>query len=367
MRVRRLISILSACLVASATIAVAAPDKAPAKKAPAPKGPVAPAKEKEPAPAPTTSGPATPGAPTGTPPAGGPTAGAPVDMPEDPPPKDMDGRDENPDRPKGVGVEDDKPAIVVPVKKPTKSGYPVEEVLRPINVAQNMSEVSLGPHAQLSPYRGSDALRARYGITRQVQLGMTYLLAGIHDDPKTMTTDAIGVHAGKAVGLDVTVLITDYLGIRVGVPVYINPVAVSLQLGVPMKFIFGNKFAIGGLDDLLNITIHEFPPSFYLEHTNARFANNAASNTIKSRGAMRFSGFAQYQWKTKTAVLGRFGVNVDDFSSTQTDSGGGLTTFMRAGLQWTPRKYVDLGLTLGFDDLGDVGTFGPAGILNFRI
>ncbi|MBX3160001.1 MAG: hypothetical protein KF773_28790 [Deltaproteobacteria bacterium] len=358
---------ISTVLFATAAVASADAKKAPAPapaKAPAPKGPVAPAKE---APAPVAAPSPTPtGTPAPTTPA---SPGAPVEMPEDPPPRDMDGRDENPDRPKGVGVEDDQPAIVVPVKKPMKSAYPVEEVLRPITLPQNMSEVGIAPHAQLSPYLMSDALRARYGITRQVQLGLTYLLGGVFDDPKTpaMVSDKIGVHAGKAVGLDLTVLLTDWMGVRLGVPVYINPVAVSLQLGVPMKFIVSDKFAFGGLDDLLTITLKEFPPSFYQEQINATFANNAGSGTVKSRGGMRVSGFGQYQWKPKTAMLARAGVNVDDFSSTATASGGGLTTFLRAGLQWTPRKYVDLGFSLGFDDLGDVGSFGPAGILNFRI
>ena len=51
--------------------------------------------------------------------------------------------------------------------------------MRPITLPQNMSEVAIGPHAQVSTRpAGTDALRARYGITRQVQLGLTYVLGG---------------------------------------------------------------------------------------------------------------------------------------------------------------------------------------------
>src|SRR5439155_11532013 len=132
--------------------------------------------------------------------------------------------------------EADVVVSVVPPKEMKKSGYPMEEVVRPITLPANMSEVGLAPHAQVKPYAGADALRARYGITRQVQLGLTYLFAGIYDDPVTMTTKDYGVHGGKAVGLDLTVLLADWIGVRVGVPVYLKPVAASLTIGVPLKF-----------------------------------------------------------------------------------------------------------------------------------
>ena len=87
-------------------------------------------------------------------------------MTEDPPPGDIEGRDENPDAPRGIGVET-KPVVEKPVKA-KRGSYPIEEAMRPITLPQNMSEVGIGPHAQLSPYQGSDALRARYGITDMV-------------------------------------------------------------------------------------------------------------------------------------------------------------------------------------------------------
>lgn len=349
MSVRRLVSVLCVCLIASATAVVAQPKGG--------KAPVAPAKD-----------PATPAPPAGSGSAAGSDAGSAVQMAEDPPPSDMEGTNENPDAPNtGAGSAEVK--VVVPTVR--RSGYPIEEALRPITLPQNMSEVSIAPHAQIDPYAGADALRARYGITRQVQLGLTYLLGGIYDDPRTLTTDKIGFHPGKAVGLDVTVLLQNWLAVRVGVPVYIDPVAVGLQLGAPLKFFLSDKLAIGGMDDFLTLKIAKFAPTFYQEAQNAANAAAYDSNTTLSRGELRFTAFGVYQHTPKMALIGRFGVI--------TDLGGGggggagasgdteARSFIRAGFQYSPRKYLDLGLSIGFDDLSALGSFAPAGLLAVRI
>lgn len=327
MRLRRLIPVLGACLAAPAA---AQPAGAP----PAPAGAVQPA--------------------------------------EDPAPGDIEGRDENPNAPHIVG-ETPPPAAVKKPAPAARSGYPIEEAMRPITLPRNLSEVSIGPHAQLSPYRGADALHARYGITDQVQLGLTYVLGGIFDDPVTTGTDKIGFHPGKAVGLDVTMQLKPWVGVRVGLPVYIDPFAISLSIGAPMKWQFGEgKYALGVLDDLLSIRLYRFAPSFYQEYDNAVAAagtSKMGNNTIQSRGDVRISGYGVYQYQPKLAFIGRLGVVIDDFSTTTTSSDeiGGLRTFIRAGLEYTVRKYLDLGVSLGFDDLAHGGSFGPAGLLAFRI
>jgi len=115
----------------------------------------------------------------------------------------------------------------------------------------------------VSRFASSMALRARYGITSKVQLGLTYMLGGLFDDPATPTSSSVALHSGKAVGLDVTVMLQDWIGVQLGVPVYISPLAISIAVGAPIKFTFADKFAIGGLDDLLNIRVKKFAPSFY--------------------------------------------------------------------------------------------------------
>lgn len=348
MKVRRLVSVLSVVLVASATVVVAQP-KGGAK---APKTPVAPAKAPEPAPAPAPAAGSGSAAPA--------DAGSAVQMAEDPPPSDMEGTNENPDAPK---TGDGSDAPVTPAQVVKKSGYPIEEALRPITLPKNMSEVSIAPHATVDPFQGAMALRARYGITRQAQLGLTYLLGGAFDDPKTLTTDKIAFHPGKAVGLDLTVLLQDWVAVRLGVPVYIDPVAVGLELGAPLKFVLFDKLAIGGLDDLLNIKLYRFAPSFYSEAQNATNAANEATSTTQSTGVLRFSAYGVYQYKPNFAIIGRFGVQFGDVNDTLHTG----TAFIRAGLQVSPRKFLDLGLSLGWDDLSVLGGFAPAAYLAVRI
>ena len=299
----------------------------------------------------------------------------------------MEGKDENPGQAHAATVEEEKVEIKVPEKKVEKSGYPIEEAARPITLPANMAEVSIGPHAQFSVpdnvgYAGSDALRARYGINRQIQLGFTYVLGGIYDDPKTAKGGApndgafkdVGIHPGKAIGLDLTYLVTNFLGVKVGVPVWIykpemggSAPAIGLNLGVPLKFSFGSKFAIGGLDDVFNIKLSKFAPTYEYEYLNAYRAAAADINTPASRGYFRLAGYGIYQRSSKLALIGRIGITFEDFSSEKTNKGGGSTTFIRAGLEYTVKKYLDVGFSLGFDDLSALGSFGPGTLLAFRI
>jgi hypothetical protein len=122
MRARRLISTLCVCFAASGSLVAAQPKKPDPAKAPA-KGPVAPAKDPAPA------------GPAGPAPAAGSGSGEVVQMQEDPPPKDIEGRDENPDAPRDIGA-DAPPAVTAkaPIKKST---YPIEEVARPLKLPRN--------------------------------------------------------------------------------------------------------------------------------------------------------------------------------------------------------------------------------------
>lgn len=301
-------------------------------------------------------------------PAAGSAAGSAVQMTEDAPPSDMNGTDENPDAPHAMTTEVEHVTTVAPVK-PRPVGYPIEEVLRPITLPANLSEVSIGPHVDaVSPYAGSDALRARYGITSQIQLGLTYVFAGIFHDPMS-ATNKLALVGGKAVGLDVTYLVQNWVGIRLGVPFYIDPVAFSIALGAPMKFVFGDKFAIGGLDDLLNIKISKFAPSFTSEYENAANAKTEmVSPGSESRGHLRFSTFGLYQYEKDLVLIGRFGLDFNDFATSKNDRGyGPATTFIRFGLDYSPRRYLDLGASIGFTDLSTFNSFGPAGYLALRI
>jgi hypothetical protein len=349
MSLRRLISVLSVVGFASGSL-MAAPKKDAKKKAPPAAAP-APAKD-------AGSAAPTPDAAAGS--------GSAVQMTEDAPPSDMNGTDENPDAPHDVF---NTPTVVKTAPVVHESGYPIEEARRPITLPANMSEISISPHSTVSPASGTDALHARYGITRQVQLGLTYVWGGIYQAPTSMST---AFHPGKAVGLDVTVLLQNWLAVRVGVPVYIDPVAVGLQIGAPIKFSFGEKFALGGLDDLLLIKISKFAPSFYSEEQNATYATFVtATNTSTPDGDLRFSAYGVYNHTPQLAIIGRIGFD-SPLGSAGGSSAGSMatantTTFLRAGLQYSPKKYFDVGASLGFDDLAHGGTFSPQGFLAVRI
>ena len=284
----------------------------------------------------------------------------------------MNGTSENPDTPHAATVEDPATTTVPTAKKPT--GYPIQEVLRPITLPQNISEISIAPHFQVSPFLANDAVHARYGITSKVQIGITYAYFGAYDRSavNTALSSKIGVHSGKAFGVDVTVLLQDWLAVRVGVPFYVNPTAFGLQLGAPIKFTFGDKFAIGGLDDLLTLRLSKFAPSFYQEIYNAQAAQHDTTNTQQSNGHLRFSFYGEYQQSDKLAFIGRIGID-SDLGATSGGGGAGTNntagnaTFIRAGLEFSPRHWFDIGGSVGWDDLTTLGTFGPQLYLALRI
>jgi len=358
MSLRRLISVLGVTVFATSALVAAAPAK---KKAPAkPSGPVAPAKDTG-----SAAGGAAGGG-SGSAAGGGDASGSAVQPIEDTPPSDMNGVNENPDNPHAMTNQSDNPKVVAPVVKPT--GYPIQEVLRPITLPQNMSEISIAPHLQFSPFLASDAIHVRYGITSKVQIGLTYAYFGGYEAdvvPPT-TSSKIGFHSGKTFGIDVTVLLQNWLAVRVGVPLFISPVAFGLQIGAPIKFVFADKFAIGGLDDLLTLRLSKFAPSLYQEAYNAIGKQNETTNTQQSDGHLRFSFYGEYQHDDKLAIIGRIGLD-SNLGASSGVGNSGTQTFIKAGVQYSPRKYFDIGGQLGWDDLSTLGTFGPQLFLALRI
>jgi hypothetical protein len=350
MQLRRLLSVGSVVVLATGA-ALAQPKQADKKKTPAPA---------------TGSAAGSAGAPAGS---AAPAEGSAVQPIEDAPPSDMEGRDENPDAPRGTQVKVESPTAPVEAKP---SGYPIELALRPITLPANMAEVSIDPHFRVSsPAELTSALRARYGITPKIQLGLTYVFGGVYNDPATTTKD-YKFHPGKAGGLDVTVLVTNWFAVRAGLPVYLDPFAMSLALGAPMKFHLTDQFAIGGMDDLLNIALPfgaEFAPSFYSEGFNAAAAERDNTGSTQSRGSLRLSGFAIYQQKPNMAIIGRLAIEFEDFATNRGDTGfGGATTSIHGGVSFTPKKFLDVGGTLGFDDLSELPeSFTLSGFLAVRI
>lgn len=344
---RRLVSVSSVVIVATGA-ALAQPAKGESK-APAPDAGSA--------------------APTGSTP-GSAAEGSAVQPIEDAPPADMEGTEENPDAPRGTAPG----AAPVTGPAPTKpTGYPIELALRPITLPANMSEIGIDPHIRVgSPIAGTAALRARYGITSKIQLGLAYVIGAIYDEPATTTKRDYEFHPGKAGGLDVTVLIQNWVGVRVGLPMYIDPFAMSLSIGAPLKFHFADKLAIGGMDDLLNIALPvgaEFAPSFSREDFNAQAAFRDTNGSTQSRGTLRPSLYGIYQQAANLAIFGRFAIEFEDFATNRGDTGfGGATTQVHGGVSFSPGRFLDVGGSLGFDDMADVpDSFTITGFVLVRI
>lgn len=292
-------------------------------------------------------------APTGTEGAA-PVSGEAVQMTEDAPPTDMEGTDENPDAPVDY---DAPPPDVVATAKPRPAGYPMEEVWRPLTLPRFMTEVALDTRLVFNDTRNGSALRARFGVTPKVQVGLVYNIGGVYDDGS-----GTAFNTGKAVALQGTYQIKEWLAAQITTPMYLEPFAASVTLGAPMKFRFGEKYALVLAEDVIDIRITEFVPSLTSEAANEVNVTYVDTNTRTIEGNFRFQGVGIYQHKPDLAFTARLAVTIIDFDSQS------LGYLLRVGAQKTMMKSLDVTATMGFDDLGDADeTFGFAVGAAFRI
>lgn len=271
-----------------------------------------------------------------------------VELEEDPPPEDMEGTAENPDAPRRV---DEEEAISGGVAPPPKStGYPMEDVLRPLTLPAVTSEVSLDVRSTFDPVDFETGLRARYGITRQWQLGLRYLIGGYYDDDLVDMDDKAAFNTGKAFGLDVTYLVYDWLGAHVTLPFYVDPFAMGVTIGAPMKFRFGESepgkgWAIVALDDFLEIPIYEFMPSLTSERANERFVDAVESGDVKPNGNLHLRAGIVKQFSPQMAIKGNIVQTFVDFGDTDNPTG------IEALIQYSPTEDLDVSGRLGIDAL----------------
>lgn len=286
-------------------------------------------------------------------------AGGETELDEDPAPiGDDTGAEENPDAPRVGEVAPDAPQAPAP----RATGYPLAEVLRPLTLPDFTSEIALVTSAYPSPVDLEVGLRARYGITRQAQIGVRYAIGGLYNDGKV--DDKVGWNTGKAVALDFGFLVTNWIAPRIGVPMYVDPFAVGLELGAPVKFRFGDRFAIVGFEDVVGIKLQK---EKFLPDPNSQRRNEALADVIANQNILTPDGYirldfgAVYQLRPDLAVTGRFGVTFDDFS------GDDSPTSLRGQIQYSPKRMIDLVGVMGWDRLDDNHTFHLTGALAFRI
>jgi hypothetical protein len=293
------------------------------------------------------------------PPEGG---GTDVEMEEDTPPEDMEGTSENPDAPKQVNGE----VVEGPVApKAVRTGYPMEEVLRPITLPAVMTEIGLDVRSNFDPVDTEFGLRARFGITKQAQIGVRYGIGGLYEDGVTMKS---GFNTGKAFGLDFTYLVFDWMAGKITLPMYVDPFAMAVTLGAPMKFVFKEKYAIVALDDFLEIRILKFIPSLTNESANEFnvFEYNRNTSLRSSNVYLRVGGI--YQMKPNMAIKANLKQTIpgggDNEASTSNETPLGLEGIF----QFSPNAKMDVTGRLGIEDLASPGeTFGLVIAAAYRI
>lgn len=284
-------------------------------------------------------------------------AGSEVELDEDPPSSDGEsGAEEDPDAPR-LGEEPVETGPVAPVVKAT--GYPVSEVARPLTLPDFTSEVRLDVRFFPDPVDAEFGLRARYGVTRQAQVGVRYGIGGFYNDGKQ---DKVRFNTGKAVAIDFQYLVTDWIAPRMSIPMYVDPFAIGMTLGAAMKFRLGDRLALVGLEDVVGFKLTDkFVPDLESERANEAAAEFLTTSGFNPDGYIRLEGGVIYQVKENLAVGGRFGVQFIDFSDSDAATG------LRLNVQFTPRPQVDLLGNLGFFALDDAETFSIGAAVAFRI
>ncbi len=296
--------------------------------------------------------------------------GTEVELAEDPepPPEDMDGTSENPDAPKLIDDEERKIALAPAAKR---TGYPIEEVLRPLTLPAVTSEVGMDVRSTFGNLDVEIGLDAEYGITRQWQIGLRYGVGGLFDADGD-GGDGAKFKTGKAFGLDVTYLVFDWLAARVTLPFYVDPFAMGAVLGAPMKFRFGDKLAFVAVDDFLEIKFAKFIPSLRGEAENTALVALDATNTVSPDVNLRLGGGVIYQQSTKMAIRGEFAQRITNLgggsAGAGVDAGGASSTTIGGSVQYSPSPRIDLIGGAAIDDLSQIGdTFGIRLAASFRI
>lgn len=255
----------------------------------------------------------------------------------------------SPDSAVGMERKVEEPVNKEPVRPP---GYPIEVALRPITLEKNMVEFGAFAPLYASPAAVTAALRARYGVTDQVEVGLRYAALGADED---------GAATGKGLALDVVVGITDWVAAQLSLPVLFDPFAMGVTLGVPFKFRFGQRFALFFGSDLVSFRIKEFVPTYVDPRVDEDRADAIETGTLVSRGNYRLVGGAIYQIEPHMAITADFGVSSEDFGRANTSVPlGGTFTYSAA-------PYLDFSARIGFDDIGLGRTFSLAGGLAVRL
>ena len=269
-------------------------------------------------------------------------------------------------------TKDDEAAAAVKARpRTTKATYPVELTRRPMTLPQNTAEISLDAPivfggtvdhaASTAPDLGARAtqvLRAAYGVTQDIQVGVSY---GFGSERLSPPDGAKGFEAGKAFSLDgAYTVVPDHLAVSLSLPFYADPFATSLTLGAPFRINVGEQLALVGGQDLVEIAINKWPVRIGDPEFNLDQAARGEGDVSPSKGAVNLQFGAQVQLKKHIALSGFTRIHFEDFV------GDDLRVPLWLGVTWS-KWNLDLGGRLGFARLDESDSFGVALSVAYRL
>jgi len=255
--------------------------------------------------------------------------------------KDMNGVDET-----GWPQDKDQPDPNVPVIPTKKKSRWVSDPRRRCGRSRcrpTCSEISIAPHAVISPYAGGDALHAATASRRESSLGLTYCSAALRQPGDECQGLRLPLRQGR--GLDVTVLLQNWIGVK-SASVYIQPVPSRSRSRADQVQLRRRKFALGGFDDILNIRLKR--SSSPTRRSRTRWPRERQD---EHAAAERFAAVRRV-WHLpaggQLAIVGRFGIQTSlgtngNVNGAAASENGSATFSIRAGLDLSRRRrYFDV-------------------------
>ncbi len=264
-----------------------------------------------------------------------------------------------------ITAEDLEEGGVRAVKKQryTKKTYPIQLVRRPLTLAAAQAEIALD-----SPFRkGSDnptmwqVLRARYGITRDIEAGITYSFGLLNLSPPEGTET---FEPGKGFSFDGAYTIwAQHLAVALSLPFYVDPdaFAMGVNLSIPFRVNLGSRWAIFGGQDVLQVRIVKMPVDPANPGANLAIVADTAGGGEAPRGNLAFNAGGMYQLKPNLALYSTIGFLYPDFD----DLGAPVSFF--GGATWSRHNRLDLGGRIGFYDMDNTDSFSLSVYAAYRL
>lgn len=260
-----------------------------------------------------------------------------------------------PDRPSAHGaitVRDLEGELAATTPRATRATFPLEFIERPMTLVARQYQVSLELPLAIG---GADAaiettlvLRAAYGLTQDVQAGISYGFGLARIAPEG---SGKGFEAGKAFSIDAAyTLIPDKLAVTASLPFYADPFALSLTAGLPFRLRVYDKLALFGLNDLVELKLATMPVSVSEPGRNIATAAGIDVSKEPPVGHFNLTFGALYQHRANLALTAQMGFFFHNFSS------GDQPVALQVAALFAKSKRLDLSARLGVARLDDVAS-----------